>query len=171
MRKMADCRMWPSDIGCSLTIAGSEQEVVAAAAMHAVAAHDHDDTDDLREQVRATLVDDRGAGRYGTVMIATLTGDLDALQKASQDWAAERRVPGFLADELLVAEDGRTIALAVFFQDRGAYERLADDPAQDRWYSEEIAPHLSDVRWVDGTWQHAVQREAAARTPTPVATR
>ena len=167
MRTTTDCRTWPSDTGCSLTIAGTEEEVVAAAAMHAVAAHGHADTGELREQVRATLVEDRGAGRYGTVMLATLTGNADALQAASEDWAAQRRVPGFLVSEVLLADDGRTVVLAVFFEDRDAYQRLADDPAQDRWYSERIAPHLTDVRWLDGTWRRAVQRVPSARIPAP----
>lgn len=169
MRKMVDCRLWPSESGCSLTIAGSEDEVVATAAMHAAAAHGHEDTEALRQELRRTLMADRGHGRYGTVMLATLTGELEALQRASERWAAERRVPGFIADELLVAEDGRTVVLAVFFEDRDAYRRLAEDPDQDRWYSEHIAPHISDVRWIDGTWQAAVQRVAPPSIPAPAA--
>lgn len=169
MRKMADCRTWPSDIGCTLTIAGAEEEVVSAAALHASAAHGHADTEELRAQVRDSLVEDRGPGRYGTVMIATLTGDLDALQKATEEWAAERRVPGFLVDELLVSDDRRTVVTAVFFEDQHSYRRLAEDPEQDRWYSQRIAPHVSDVRWIDGTWQRAVQRVAAVRVPAPAA--
>jgi predicted small metal-binding protein len=58
MRKVADCREFPSEINCTLTISGSEQEVVEAATMHAVAAHGHADTPELREQIRATLKDE-----------------------------------------------------------------------------------------------------------------
>lgn len=169
MRKTADCRAWPSDIGCTLTIAGAEEEVVAAAALHASTAHGHADDDELRAQIRGALAEDGGPGRYGTVMIATLTGDVDALQRASEDWAAERRAPGFLVDEILLADDGRTVVTAVFFEDRDSYRRLAEDPEQDRWYSERIAPHVSDVRWIDGTWQRAVQRAAAVHVPAPTA--
>jgi Protein of unknown function (DUF1059) len=54
-RKMADCRRFESDNGCTLTIIGDEDEVVQAAAAHAVSAHGHQDTPELREQVRAML--------------------------------------------------------------------------------------------------------------------
>jgi hypothetical protein len=54
-RKMADCRRFESESNCSLTIIGEEDEVVASAAAHAVAAHGHEDTPELREQVRAML--------------------------------------------------------------------------------------------------------------------
>jgi hypothetical protein len=54
-RKMADCRRWPSDSNCSLTIIGEEEEVIRAAAEHAVSVHDHEDTPDLRAQIREFL--------------------------------------------------------------------------------------------------------------------
>ena len=54
-RVMADCRRFESDTGCSLTIIGEEQEVVEAAAQHAVAVHGHADSPELREQLRGTL--------------------------------------------------------------------------------------------------------------------
>lgn len=57
-RMMADCRRWPSDANCSLTIIGEEEEVVRAAAEHAVSVHGHEDTPDLREEVRGMLQDE-----------------------------------------------------------------------------------------------------------------
>jgi hypothetical protein len=54
-RKMADCRRFESEKNCSLTIIGDEDEVIAAAALHAADAHGHEDTPELREQLRATL--------------------------------------------------------------------------------------------------------------------
>jgi len=54
-RTMIDCRKVPSDIGCTLTIAGTEDEVLDAAAAHAVAKHGHEDTPELREMLRAGL--------------------------------------------------------------------------------------------------------------------
>jgi hypothetical protein len=56
-RKMVDCRTMPSEIGCTLTIAGEETEVLDAAVMHAVDKHGHENTPELREQIRAGLVD------------------------------------------------------------------------------------------------------------------
>ncbi len=54
-RKMADCRRFPSDSNCSLTIIGEEDEVVRAAAEHAASVHGHEDTPELREQLRQFL--------------------------------------------------------------------------------------------------------------------
>ena len=54
-RKMIDCRKYPSEINCSLTIAGTEDEVVDAAVAHAVDKHGETDTPELRETVRSTM--------------------------------------------------------------------------------------------------------------------
>ena len=54
-RKIADCRRFESDNRCSLTIIGEEDEVIAAAAQHAAAVHGHDDTPQLRAQLRELL--------------------------------------------------------------------------------------------------------------------
>ena len=54
-RKMADCRRWPSESNCSLTIIGEEEEVIRAAAEHATSVHGHEDTPELREQIREFL--------------------------------------------------------------------------------------------------------------------
>jgi predicted small metal-binding protein len=57
-RKVADCRQFPSEKNCTLTIAGSEEEVMKAAVRHAVKEHGHEDTPELKEQVRAMLKDE-----------------------------------------------------------------------------------------------------------------
>ncbi len=54
-RKIADCRRFESDNDCSLTIIGEEDEVIAVAAQHAVAAHGHQDSPELRSQIIAML--------------------------------------------------------------------------------------------------------------------
>ncbi|MBE9499618.1 DUF1059 domain-containing protein [Streptomyces sp. AA1529] len=59
MRKVADCRDYPSESNCTLTIAGEEDEVVRAAAEHAASVHGHTDTPELREEVRGMLKDER----------------------------------------------------------------------------------------------------------------
>jgi predicted small metal-binding protein len=58
-RKVADCRKYPSVANCSLTISGEEEEVVRAAAEHAVSVHEHTDSPELREQIRASLDDEK----------------------------------------------------------------------------------------------------------------
>ena len=54
-RVMADCRRFPSQSKCSLVIIGEEDEVVRAAAEHAASVHGHEDTPQLREQIRDFL--------------------------------------------------------------------------------------------------------------------
>jgi predicted small metal-binding protein len=56
-RKMIDCGKVPSDINCTLTIAGTEDEVLAAAVAHAVDKHGHEDTPELREMIRSGMED------------------------------------------------------------------------------------------------------------------
>ena len=54
-RVMADCRRWPGETNCSLTIVGEEEEVVRAAAEHAASVHGHEDSPEMREQLREML--------------------------------------------------------------------------------------------------------------------
>ena len=54
-RVMADCRRFPSDSNCSLTIIGEEDVVVVTAAEHAASVHGHEDTPELRDMVRQGL--------------------------------------------------------------------------------------------------------------------
>ena len=54
-RKYIDCREMPSENNCDLTMAGSEEHVVEAATIHAVTAHRHEDTPELRQQIREAL--------------------------------------------------------------------------------------------------------------------
>ncbi|MBZ4320131.1 DUF1059 domain-containing protein [Streptomyces huiliensis] len=58
-RKVADCRKYPSESHCTLTISGEEDEVLRAAAEHAVSVHQHEDTPELREKLRDFLEDER----------------------------------------------------------------------------------------------------------------
>jgi Protein of unknown function (DUF1059) len=54
-RQIADCRRFESDSNCSLTIIGEEEEVIETAAAHASSVHGHQDTPELRVQLRALL--------------------------------------------------------------------------------------------------------------------
>ncbi|WP_329570076.1 DUF1059 domain-containing protein [Kitasatospora sp. NBC_01266] len=58
MRKVVDCRDFPSETNCSLAISGEEEEVVRAATEHAVSVHGHTDSPELRDQIRAGLKDE-----------------------------------------------------------------------------------------------------------------
>jgi predicted small metal-binding protein len=61
-RKVADCRDFPSESGCTLAISGEEDEVVAAATQHAVTVHGHEDTAELRAWLRMNLQDEMVLG-------------------------------------------------------------------------------------------------------------
>jgi hypothetical protein len=58
-RKSIDCREFPSEKNCSLKISGTEDEVLVVAVQHAVAAHGHADSPELREMLRSGLRDER----------------------------------------------------------------------------------------------------------------
>jgi Protein of unknown function (DUF1059) len=52
-RLYVDCRQMPSESNCDLAMSGSEEHLIEAAAIHAVTAHGHEDTPELREEIRA----------------------------------------------------------------------------------------------------------------------
>jgi hypothetical protein len=54
-RKAIDCRDYSSENNCSLRISGTEEEVLDAATQHAIESHGHEDTPDLRDQLRSLL--------------------------------------------------------------------------------------------------------------------
>lgn len=53
-RKFIDCREYPSEMNCTVALcADSEQELLEAAVQHAVAVHQHQDTPELRQQLKS----------------------------------------------------------------------------------------------------------------------
>jgi len=54
-RKVVDCRLFPSEKNCSLTIAGTEEEVLKVAVRHAVEEHGHDNTPELLKEIGTLL--------------------------------------------------------------------------------------------------------------------
>lgn len=73
--------------------------------------------------------------------------------KGLEDWKSERKVPGFVNEYTLIADDGLTLASCVVFESKDAYMALANDPLQDRWWRDRVVPLLDgEVRWIDGTW-------------------
>jgi predicted small metal-binding protein len=57
-RKSIDCRNYPSEKNCSLKISGTEQEVLDAAVQHAVSAHGHAHSPELRNEIKSLLKDE-----------------------------------------------------------------------------------------------------------------
>jgi len=58
-RKMMDCRTIPSETGCSLVMAGEEDELLRAATQHAISVHGHRDSPELRRQLKLSFRDDQ----------------------------------------------------------------------------------------------------------------
>jgi len=54
-RYFVDCRDMPSERNCDLAMSGSEEHLVEAAAVHAITAHQHEDTPELRDEIRGSL--------------------------------------------------------------------------------------------------------------------
>ncbi len=57
-RKYLDCRNTPNEVGCTMAMAGEEQELLEAAVQHAVTVHHDEDTPELRAGLQAHWVDD-----------------------------------------------------------------------------------------------------------------
>ena len=58
MRKYIDCREFPSDMKCSVTIAAdNERELLDVAVQHACAVHGHKDSPELRTQISLAFHD------------------------------------------------------------------------------------------------------------------
>jgi predicted small metal-binding protein len=59
-RMYIDCRQYPSDMNCTVSIAAdNKKELIDAATQHAVAVHGHKDSSQLREQL-ATMIKTQG---------------------------------------------------------------------------------------------------------------
>ena len=57
-RKYIDCRECPSDINCTVALcADSESELLEAAVAHAMQAHKHSDSPELRAQLKSMFHD------------------------------------------------------------------------------------------------------------------
>jgi predicted small metal-binding protein len=55
-RKYIDCREFPSETACTVTIAAdSENELMEVAVQHAVRVHGHEDTPAFRQQLREAI--------------------------------------------------------------------------------------------------------------------
>ena len=57
-RKFIDCREFPSETNCTVAIsADSEAELLGVAVQHAVTVHKHQDTPELRDQIKSAIKD------------------------------------------------------------------------------------------------------------------
>jgi hypothetical protein len=84
-----DCRSIPSESNCSLTISGEPDEVLRAAAAHAVDVHGHVDDDELRQGLRTALTEaaaiDVEPGAF-VQLIEFTTDRIDEIADIEQEW-------------------------------------------------------------------------------------
>ncbi len=132
MRVVADCRDMPSDSGCTLTIVGEEDEVVEAAALHAVAVHQHADEPGLRDAIRESLKPD-GEGRYLQV-IELRTDRFDDLERLHDQWLADTVGERTVAQEWVCRDrdSDDTYVIIVEFPSAEAAQVNNDLPATSR---------------------------------------
>ena len=57
-RKFIDCREYPSEKNCSVKISGTEDEVLELAMLHATSYHGHEQSTELRDEIRKLLKDE-----------------------------------------------------------------------------------------------------------------
>jgi hypothetical protein len=57
-RKVADCRRFPSVSGCTMTLSGEEDELLAEAREHAIRVHGHEGGAELDQALREGLEDE-----------------------------------------------------------------------------------------------------------------
>jgi hypothetical protein len=79
--KIIDCRQVPSQIGCTVIISGVEDEVLDAAAAHAITRHGHQDTPELRDMLRGAMQD---AETYAGMRTASQAGPGEAATVVNQ---------------------------------------------------------------------------------------
>ncbi|HSD95897.1 MAG TPA: DUF1059 domain-containing protein [Sulfuricaulis sp.] len=59
-RKYIDCREFPSEMNCTVSIfADSDDELLEAAVQHAVSVHGHEDTPELREEMKKAFREEK----------------------------------------------------------------------------------------------------------------
>ncbi|WP_406692284.1 DUF1059 domain-containing protein [Saccharopolyspora sp. ID03-671] len=137
-RKVADCRKAPSDINCSLTISGEEHEVIRAAVEHAVSAHGHEDTPELREQLRGMLENEvrpESDGMRFVQLIEFKTHRKDEINQLMDEW--EDRTGG-----------KRTATRAVLTQDHeqpDTYFEFVEFPSYDEAIHNSNLPETDEL--------------------------
>ena len=87
-------------------------------------------------------------------MIGRSTAPVETLRQLTEAWKADiGTAAGFIDERVLVSDDGR-IVMCVRFKDEAAYKALADNPAQNKWWEDSMAPLLDgEPEWIDGNWQ------------------
>ena len=88
---------------------------------------------------------------YGTVAKTLVKPEnREKLREITERQMAAAAVPGYISSHVLWENDSDIGWLFVIFEDRGSYDRNADDPAQNERYMEWRALMEADPEWHDG---------------------
>ncbi|SOC53426.1 Protein of unknown function [Blastococcus aggregatus] len=132
-RRTIDCRSMPSEMNCTVTISGEEQEVLELAAAHAVATHGHTDGDELRRGLRAVMRDETDLDLEDGAFLQLIefhARDLGGFRNLVELWR-ERMGPETTARWGIVAADRDrpdTYVEVVAFPDHAAAMRNSEHP-------------------------------------------
>jgi len=90
-RKIVDCRDVPNEVGCTLALTGEAEEVVEAAARHAVDVHGHEDSPELRDMVRSGMRDAPLTASGGSFLqlMEFSTDRIEEFDSAADEWMRE----------------------------------------------------------------------------------
>ncbi|KKU84964.1 MAG: hypothetical protein UY14_C0038G0008 [Parcubacteria group bacterium GW2011_GWA1_47_9] len=58
-RKSLDCRLMPSDKNCDVFMSGTEEHLLEAGVAHAAKSHEHEDSPELRAQLKTMMKDEQ----------------------------------------------------------------------------------------------------------------
>ena len=95
---------------------------------------------------------------YGYVMIGQLRVTPEEAIRASDAYQRDHDAPGHRLTDILTADDGHTIVVAVQFDTKDQYLALAESPEQDHLIRTVVRPLLAgEPTWIDGTW-HSTPR-------------
>jgi antibiotic biosynthesis monooxygenase (ABM) superfamily enzyme len=90
---------------------------------------------------------------YGTIMRGSVRPEDRAALVAAIEEGERVAIPGFLGSRLLIPDDrADEVWLVVFFTDKEAYVRNAEDPGQNARYMAMREWMSEDPVWVDGMW-------------------
>jgi len=140
-RKTIDCATAPNEVGCTLSLSGEQEELLEAAAAHAVAVHGHTDSPDLRAALLAALTDAPVHPSAPGAFVQAIEFDADSVE----DWdTITDRFVAALGDRRrtrwsVVCIDrerpGRHIAL-IEFPDHAAAAANSAQPETTQWFKE-----------------------------------
>jgi hypothetical protein len=143
-RMTIDCRTMPSDANCTVTLTGEPDELVEAAAAHAIAAHGHEEGPELRDALRGAMQPasiDLGPGEFLQV-IDFRTDRMAEFEAAEDEWVAaigDARTATWSVVAADRDDPGRYCEFVVF-PDYDSAMRNSKHPATDR-----IAQRMTEI--------------------------